>query len=56
MVKSDRNAHDRNDQTYWEEVATTRWGIYKTNMERQAILCAHKLSSSPNTAIEFSSY
>ena len=40
--------------TYWEKVASTRWGDYITNIHKRAILRAHDLSifGKPATALE----
>ena len=40
------------DSTFWEKVATTRWGAYITEVERRAILKAHESFSTPTTALE----
>ena len=46
------DAHFGHDNTYWEKVATTRWGAYVTDIEKRAILMAHDLSGKPATALE----
>ena len=46
------DAHFGHDNTYWEKVASTRWGAYVTDIEKQAILRAHDLSRKPATALE----
>jgi hypothetical protein len=38
--------------TFWEKVATTRWGAYISDIEKRAILKAHELSSKTSTALE----
>lgn len=39
-------------QTYWENVATTRWGMYTTEVARRSILHAHGLFPKPGEAFE----
>lgn len=40
-------------RTYWEEVASTRWGNYVTSIEKWAILQAHELRrKKPTIALE----
>lgn len=46
------NAHINQHNTYWEKVASTRWGAYVTDIEKRAILKAHDLSNEPATALE----
>jgi SAM-dependent methyltransferase len=38
--------------TFWEDVATTRWGAYTSDVARRAILRAHELSPVPTTAVD----
>jgi len=38
--------------TYWENIATTRWGSYITGVEKRVILRAHDLAERPTTALE----
>jgi len=38
--------------TYWETIATTRWGKYTTDAARRAILFGHASSSKPALALE----
>lgn len=49
---ADDGAHCVHDATFWEKVASTRWGTYITEIEERAILKAHELSSTPATALE----
>jgi SAM-dependent methyltransferase len=39
-------------RTYWERVATTKWGAYTTDVEKRGILKAHSLSGKPTVALE----
>lgn len=38
--------------TYWEKIAKTKWGSYKTEIEKRAILKAHKFLKEQTTALE----
>lgn len=40
------------DTTYWEKVASTRWGASIIDIEKRVILKAHDLSRKPATALE----
>jgi SAM-dependent methyltransferase len=39
-------------KTFWEEVATTRWGAYVSEIETRAILEAQSLAGKPGQALE----
>lgn len=39
-------------ETFWERIATTRWGRYTTETARETILKAHSLCGRPTIAIE----
>jgi len=49
---SETVARERKLQTYWEHVATTRWGNYISEIERQTILEAQSLAGNPSEALE----
>jgi len=49
---ANRNVHSGGDRTYWEELASTRWGAYIADIEQRAILKAHRLSGKPGTALD----
>jgi SAM-dependent methyltransferase len=38
--------------TYWERIATTKWGQYTSQVEEQAILQAHRLAPEVRTVLE----
>src|SRR5574341_2375579 len=38
--------------TYWENIATTKWGCYITAIERRALLRATEMSRNPTVALE----
>src|SRR5207245_7711329 len=38
--------------TYWESAATTKWGSYLTELERQSILQGQSLAGKPTRALE----
>ena len=39
-------------KTYWEKVSENRWGMYTSNLKRDAILQAHNLLNSPLSALD----
>jgi SAM-dependent methyltransferase len=41
-----------NESTYWESVATTRWGTYVTQVERRIILQGQSITGPPSHAME----
>src|SRR5262245_28141101 len=38
--------------TKWEQVATTKWGAYVSDVERRAILYGHQVAGEPRRAFE----
>lgn len=52
MIFNNNGPQFSNDTTYWENVASTRWGAYTTDVARRAILRVHDLSTEPTTALE----
>lgn len=51
-MKRDEGGLVGGPHTYWEQVATTRWGSYVTRMEVRAILQAAALAGKPDQALE----
>lgn len=51
-LHSETLARERKLQTYWEQVATTRWGNYISEIERRIILQAQSLAWNPTEALE----
>ena len=43
---------DKDETTFWENVAQSRWGRYISEIEKRAILKAHSVSGRPNEAVE----
>jgi SAM-dependent methyltransferase len=43
---------ERDEATFWEAVAATRWGRYVSQLEEAAILRAHRLARAPTHALE----
>jgi SAM-dependent methyltransferase len=43
---------DWGEDTYWENIAKSRWGSYVTEVERRVILKANDLAKGPTTALE----
>ncbi len=44
--------HENDEITYWEKVAKSRWGSYTSEIEKDAILRSHYLTTRPTTALE----
>jgi SAM-dependent methyltransferase len=49
---SDVGSDARADRTFWEKVATNRWGAYLTTIERGVILRASQLAGPPRRAMD----
>ena len=51
-MATDITAKSGYDDTYWERVASRRWGVYITGIEKHAILLGQELAGPPTTAFE----